>query len=244
MNRPQRATTGMTRGKQLSIAGLVLLALAFGVLAARPLFTNQREARTTGAARSPDTTTDPRIKKGDNTVRSFRINVPQAALDDLRRRIAATRWPDKETVADRSQGTQLAKLQELVRYWGTDYDWRKVEAKLNALPQFITTIDGLDIHFLHVRSRHTNALPVIITHGWPGSIIEQMKIIDPLTNPTAHGVSASDAFDGRIGLHVPLVGCAEHQRSISFCLRRAEAAERSASLLSYPQQADSHRRAA
>jgi pimeloyl-ACP methyl ester carboxylesterase len=128
-------------------------------------------------------------------IRPFRANFPEDALVDLRRRIAATRWPDKETVADESQGVQLATVQSLVRYWGTDYDWRKVEAKLNALPQFITEIDGLDIHFIHVRSKHENALPMIVTHGWPGSIIEQMKIIDPLTNPTAHGASASDAFD-------------------------------------------------
>ena len=126
----------------------------------------------------------------DGSIRPFNVHVPQAALDDLRRRVLATRWPDKETVTDRSQGTQLAKLQELVRYWGTDYDWRKVEAKLNALPQFMTTIDGLDIHFIHVRSRHPNALPLIITHGWPGSVIEQLKIIGPLTDPTAHGGSA------------------------------------------------------
>jgi pimeloyl-ACP methyl ester carboxylesterase len=131
----------------------------------------------------------------DRSIRPFKVQVPQAALDDLRRRIAATRWPDKETVADRSQGTQLAKLQELVRYWGTDYDWRKVEAKLNALPQFVTTIDGLDIHFIHVRSRHPDALPVIVTHGWPGSVIEQLRIIGPLTDPTAHGGRAKDAFD-------------------------------------------------
>jgi pimeloyl-ACP methyl ester carboxylesterase len=131
----------------------------------------------------------------DRSIRPFKVQMPQAALDDLRRRINATRWPDKETVGDRSQGTQLAKLQELVRYWGTDYDWRKAEAKLNALPQFITTIDGLDIHFIHVRSRHPNALPVIITHGWPGSVTEQLKVIGPLTDPTAHGGRAQDAFD-------------------------------------------------
>jgi len=128
-------------------------------------------------------------------IRPFRINIPDDQLIDLRRRIAATRWPDRETVNDRSQGVQLAQFQELVRYWGTDYDWRKIEAKLNALPQFITTIDDVDIHFIHVRSRHSNALPVIITHGWPGSIIEQLKIIGPLTDPTAHGGSAEDAFD-------------------------------------------------
>ena len=132
---------------------------------------------------------------GDPSIRPFKVEVPQAALDDLRRRIAATRWPDKETVADRSQGAQLEKLQELVRYWGSAYDWRKTEAKLNALPQFVTTIDGVDIHFIHVRSQHANALPVIVTHGWPGSIVEQLKVIGPLTDPTAHGGRAEDAFD-------------------------------------------------
>jgi pimeloyl-ACP methyl ester carboxylesterase len=127
-------------------------------------------------------------------IRPFRVDVTEEELIDLRRRISTTRWPEKETVADESQGVPLATLQDLVRYWGTDYDWRKIEAKLNALPQFVTTIDGLDIHFIHVRSKHENALPLIVTHGWPGSIIEQLKIIDPLTNPTAHGASASDAF--------------------------------------------------
>src|SRR5258708_6604961 len=127
-------------------------------------------------------------------IRSFRINVPEEALVDLRGRINATRWPERETVPDESQGVQLTAMQEVARYWGTDYDWRKGEAKLNALPQFFTTIDGLDIHFIHVRSKHENALPLIVTHGWPGSVIEQLKIIDPLTNPTAHGASASDAF--------------------------------------------------
>src|SRR5258706_6334956 len=131
----------------------------------------------------------------DRSIRPFTVHVSRAALDDLRRRIAATRWPDKETVADQSQGAQLAKLQELVRYWGSGYDWHKAEAKLNALPQFMTNIDGLDIHFIHVRSRHKNALPVIITHGWPGSVLELIKVIGPLTDPTAHGGSAEDAFD-------------------------------------------------
>jgi pimeloyl-ACP methyl ester carboxylesterase len=129
-----------------------------------------------------------------NTIRPFRITVPDEALVDLRRRISATRWPGRETVTDESQGVQLATMQELARYWATAYDWRKVEAKLNALPQFITEIDALDIHFIHARSKHENALPLIVTHGWPGSIIEQLKIIDPLTNPTAHGASALDAF--------------------------------------------------
>ena len=132
---------------------------------------------------------------GDDGIRPFRIKIPEADLVDLRRRIAATRWPERETVTDRSQGVQLATIEKLARYWETDYDWRKVEARLNALPQFMTNIDGLDIHFIHVRSKLPNALPVIVTHGWPGSIIEQLKIVDPLTNPTAHGGSASDAFD-------------------------------------------------
>jgi pimeloyl-ACP methyl ester carboxylesterase len=130
----------------------------------------------------------------DGSIRPFHINIPKEQLVDLRRRVLATRWPDRETVGDRSQGVQLAKIQEVVRYWGTDYDWRKVEAKLNAYPQFMTMIDGLDIHFIHVRSKQENALPLIVTHGWPGSVIEQLGIIDPLTNPTAHGASASDAF--------------------------------------------------
>jgi len=130
-----------------------------------------------------------------DAIRPFRINVPQEQLVELRRRIAATQWPGRETVKDETQGVQLATIQKLARYWATGHDWRKVEARLNALPQFITEIDGLDIHFIHVRSKHENALPLIVTHGWPGSIIEQLKIIDPLTNPTAHGASASDAFE-------------------------------------------------
>jgi pimeloyl-ACP methyl ester carboxylesterase len=130
-----------------------------------------------------------------STIRPFQVMVPEAELTELRRRINATRWPDKETVTDESQGVQLAFMQALAQYWATEYDWRKVEARLNSLPQFITEIDGLDIHFIHVRSKHENALPLIVTHGWPGSPIEQLKIIDPLTNPTAHGGSASDAFD-------------------------------------------------
>ncbi|MBV8627369.1 MAG: alpha/beta fold hydrolase [Paraburkholderia sp.] len=135
-------------------------------------------------------------KAGDTTAtRPLRVHVPESQLVDLRRRINATRWPERETVTDASQGVQLATMQKLARYWSTGYDWRKVEARLNALPQFVTEIDGLDIHFIHVRSKHQNALPIIVTHGWPGSIIEQMKIIDPLTNPTAHGGSPSDAFD-------------------------------------------------
>jgi len=133
---------------------------------------------------------------GKAAVRPFEVpTVPEAELEDLRKRIAATRWPDRETVADITQGTQLATTQKLARYWATDYDWRKCEAKLKAVPNFITEIDGLDIHFIHVRSKHKDALPLIVTHGWPGSIVEQLKIIEPLTNPTAHGGSAADAFD-------------------------------------------------
>jgi pimeloyl-ACP methyl ester carboxylesterase len=129
-----------------------------------------------------------------DAVRPFHISIPNEQLMDLRRRIVATRWPERETVTDDSQGVPLEMMQELARYWAKDYDWRKCEARLNALPQFMTEIDGLDIHFIHVRSQHQNALPMIVTHGWPGSVIEQLKIIDPLINPTAHGGSASDAF--------------------------------------------------
>ena len=129
-----------------------------------------------------------------SAIRPFQVNVPEAELTELRRRITATRFPEKETVADFSQGVQLAFIQALARYWATDYNWRKVEAKLNSYPNFLTEIDGLDIHFMHIRSKHENAMPLIVTHGWPGSPIEQLKIIDPLTNPTAHGGSASDAF--------------------------------------------------
>jgi pimeloyl-ACP methyl ester carboxylesterase len=128
-------------------------------------------------------------------IRPFSVNVPETELAELRRRIKATRFPEKETVNDFSQGVPLATVQKLAYYWATEYDWRKVEARLNAVPNFITEIDGLDIHFIHVRSKHPNALPLIVTHGWPGSIIEQLKIVDPLTNPTAYGESASDAFD-------------------------------------------------
>ena len=130
-----------------------------------------------------------------DAIRPFHFNAPQAALDDLRRRIKATQWPERETVSDATQGVQLATMQKLARYWATEYDWRKVEARLSALPQFVTTIDGLDIHFIHVRSKHTSALPVIVTHGWPGSVLEQLKIIGPLTDPTAYGGKAEDAFD-------------------------------------------------
>jgi pimeloyl-ACP methyl ester carboxylesterase len=131
----------------------------------------------------------------DTNIRPFRVAIPQAQLDDLRRRVAATNWPERENVADASQGVQLATMQKLASYWQTTHDWRPVEARLNALPQFITEIDGLDIHFLHVRSKHENALPIIVTHGWPGSIIEQLNIVGPLTDPTAYGGTPADAFD-------------------------------------------------
>jgi pimeloyl-ACP methyl ester carboxylesterase len=138
--------------------------------------------------------TNPSIAAEREDIRSFQVHFPEEALIDLRRRIAVTRWPERETVADPSQGVQLAAIRELSHYWATDYDWRKVEARLNALPQFITEIDGLDIHFIHVRAKHEEALPLVVSHGWPGSIIEQLKIIDRLTDPTAHGGSKSDAF--------------------------------------------------
>ncbi|RFU48849.1 epoxide hydrolase family protein [Paraburkholderia sp. DHOC27] len=145
---------------------------------------------------NPAITAVTQAASGDKTaIRPLRVHVPEAQLIDLKRRIKATRWPEQETVSDASQGVQLATMQKLARYWASSYDWRKVEARLNALPQFVTEIDGLDIHFIHVRSKEPNALPVIVTHGWPGSIIEQLKIIGPLTNPTAYGNSASDAFD-------------------------------------------------
>ncbi|SIN11966.1 epoxide hydrolase family protein [Micromonospora cremea] len=133
-------------------------------------------------------------RPGTTEIRPFKVEVPEAEIKAMRARIAATRWPEKETVPDQSQGVQLATIQTLARYWEKEYDWRKVEARLNALPQFMTEIDGLDIHFIHVRSKHEGALPLLITHGWPGSVIEQLKIIDPLINPTEHGASASDAF--------------------------------------------------
>src|SRR6188768_889427 len=134
-------------------------------------------------------------ENNDTAIRPFRVNIPEKELVELRKRIAAARWPSKELVGDRSQGVQLATLKALAHYWATDYDWRKAETKLNTYPQFVTKIDGVDIHFIHVKSKHPNALPMIITHGWPGSVIELLDVIDPLTNPTAHGGSAADAFD-------------------------------------------------
>ena len=151
----------------------------------------------------------------DKAIRPFGIHVPQEAIVDLRKRIAATRWPDQETVADQSQGVQLATMKDLVRYWGTKYDWRKAEAKLNALPQFVTNIDGLDIHFIHVRSKNPNALPLLVTHGWPGSVIEQLKIIGPLTDPMAYGGRAEDSFDVVIP-SIPGYGFSERPKDIGW----------------------------
>jgi pimeloyl-ACP methyl ester carboxylesterase len=155
-----------------------------------PLATVDQEITMTMTMTERDSVND----TATSAIRPFHFEVPQQAIDALRQRIAATQWPEKETVADSSQGVPLATMQDLARYWATDYDWRKVEAQLNALPQFITEIDGLDIHFIHVKSRHEDALPLVVNHGWPGSVIEQLKIIGPLTDPTSHGGSASDAF--------------------------------------------------
>ena len=162
---------------------------------ARPTLNRSRTMTATNTADVQPNVPAPHTAPGDTSIRPFKVHVPDEALTDLRRRIKATRWPGKEPVTDASQGVQLATMQKLASYWATDYDWRKVEARLNALPQFVTTIDGLDIHFIHVRSKLPNALPLIVTHGWPGSIIEQLKLIEPLTNPMAHGGNASDAFD-------------------------------------------------
>src|SRR2546426_2314759 len=182
----------------LKASSMLGLALAFSPARIGHAFADSKSETTpkedtmteaSGTKRASEQTTD------NTTIRPFHVNVPEADLTDLRRRIKATKWPERETVTDASQGVQLATTQALARYWATDHDWRKCEARLNALPQFVTNIDGLDIHFIHVRSKNPNALPRIVTHEWPGSIIEQLKIIDPLTNPTAHGGSASDAFD-------------------------------------------------
>jgi pimeloyl-ACP methyl ester carboxylesterase len=176
-------TSGVNRLRSFGAAAAILAA---STLVLSVLTTERSEAMNAVAEQTTSSST---------AVRPFHVNVPEAELVELRKRINATRWPEKEPVADYSQGVPLATMQKLARYWVTAYDWRKVEARLNALPNFVTEIDGLDIHFIHVRSKHENALPVIVTHGWPGSIIEQLKIVDPLVNPTAHGGKASDAFD-------------------------------------------------
>jgi len=168
--------------------------LAAGIVAAAPPEANPKEKTVSATTQTSATQQGSKQAADKNAIRPFRVNVPEAELTELRRRINATKWPDREIVSDQTQGVQLATIQTLARYWGKDYDWRKCEAKLNALPQFVTEIDGVDIHFIHVRSKHENALPLIVTHGWPGSVTEQLKIIEPLTNPTAHDASASDAF--------------------------------------------------
>jgi pimeloyl-ACP methyl ester carboxylesterase len=202
--------TGVSSASARGMLAASAIAGAFGLFAlASPISAQTRNPSMTDTRAMNTSPTDTQTLAGTdaglsvfkgssgetNAVRPFRINFSEEALTDLRRRITATKWPERELVSDATQGVQLATMQKLARYWATDYDWRKVEARLNALPQFVTTIDGVDIHFIHVRSKHPNALPVIVTHGWPGSIIEQLKIIDPLTNPTAHGAGASDAFD-------------------------------------------------
>ncbi|HET6723780.1 MAG TPA: epoxide hydrolase [Chitinophagaceae bacterium] len=204
-----------SRREFLKLLGAGSLSLGVGIFGISNIFKTFREASALTQGISPpvlqgNMSNNKNITNNMNNlsnpdIRPFHINIPEEELVELRRRILATRWPEKETVMEPNfrqigappnwgQGVQLATMQKLARYWSTDYDWRKIESKLNALPQFITEIDGLDIHFIHVRSKHENALPLIVTHGWPGSIIEQIKIIDPLTNPTAHGASASDAF--------------------------------------------------
>lgn len=166
------------------------------VMSAIPLSSTRRDLLATATGVSGMLAgTSRAAEAGGEAIRPFCVDIPEAALIDLRQRLAQTRLPDKETVADQSQGPQLATMQKLARYWATEYDWRKIEARLNGVPNFITEIDDLDIHFIHVRSKHKNALPLIVTHGWPGSVIEQLKIIGPLTDPTAHGGSAADAFD-------------------------------------------------
>jgi pimeloyl-ACP methyl ester carboxylesterase len=180
----RRAEISRREGLALGAAGLVASLAPVAALAAEQAPRRENQVRVAQAA----------APAGDAAIRPFRVSFPDSDLADLRRRVAATRWPERELVADASQGVQLEPTQALARYWASDYDWRPCEARLNAVPNFMTAIDGLDIHFIHVRSRHDNALPLIVTHGWPGSVIEQMKIITPLTDPTAHGGTASDAF--------------------------------------------------
>lgn len=171
------------------LLGIATIGVAVAGLLLAPQMAAGASARTSSQGSLTAGTTD------DTAIRPFSVNFPDEALADLRRRVAATRWPSQELVADDTQGVRLATMRKLADYWANQYDWRKAEANINKYPQFVTSIDGVDIHFIHVKSKHENALPVIITHGWPGSIIEQLKIIDRLTNPTAHGGTAADAFD-------------------------------------------------
>jgi pimeloyl-ACP methyl ester carboxylesterase len=192
----EEKTIGISRRRLFEVAGI---SAGAALIAGLPAFANRSpssELTLSGAAPLHHGAGTAAVSPSDDqAIRPFHISFPQTDLVDLRRRIVATRWPDKETVTDETQGVQFATMQKLAHYWATDYDWRKVEDRLNALPQFITTIDGLDIHFIHVRSKQPHALPVIITHGWPGSIIEQLKVIGPLTDPTAYGGKPEDAFD-------------------------------------------------
>jgi pimeloyl-ACP methyl ester carboxylesterase len=187
-----------SRRRFLQASSMLGLTAVFSPKTIDLAFADSNESTTSGKdAMTPTSATQQTTEQttDKSAIRPFRVSFPDTDLAELRRRVNATRWPERETVPDASQGVQLATAQKLARYWGTDHDWRKCEAQLNALPQFITEIDGLDIHFIHVRSKHPKALPVIITHGWPGSIIEQLKIIGPLTDPTAHGGTAEDSFD-------------------------------------------------
>jgi len=187
----------ISRRQFIKLVGAGTLFVGLGAFGIPNILKNIREVSaitTQGSNATNATGASAAPPSNDLDIRPFRVNVPEAELTELRRRVSATRWPERELVADISQGVQLATIQKLAHYWTTEHNWRKVEAKLNALPQFMTVVDGLDIHFIHARSKHENALPLIVTHGWPGSVIEQLKIIDPLTNPTAHGASASDAF--------------------------------------------------
>jgi pimeloyl-ACP methyl ester carboxylesterase len=185
----ERLTQRVTFRRGVVVAAATIL-LALSSTSERVMALVTRAATGVGVPSAPPAPAE----ENGAAIRPFRVEVPQATLTDLRRRLAATRWPTRELVEDRSQGVQLATLKELVRYWSTDYDWRKAEAKLNALPQFVTKIDGVDIHFIHVKSRHPNAMPLIMTHGWPGSVIELLDTVGPLTDPTSHGGTAADAF--------------------------------------------------
>jgi pimeloyl-ACP methyl ester carboxylesterase len=190
----QTQTNERSRRSFLQASSALGLAVAVSPAGFGEAFANSISAN---AEKENDMTQSSGTQRGSeqaDAIRPFHVNVPETELTELRRRVKATKWPEVEQVSDDSQGVQLATTQKLAHYWATDYDWRKAEAKINAAPNFITGIDGLDIHFIHVRSKHENALPMIVTHGWPGSIIEQMKIIEPLTNPTAHGGTAADAF--------------------------------------------------
>ncbi|MBD1899456.1 epoxide hydrolase [Trichocoleus sp. DQ-A3] len=205
-------TKARTAGAFVLLSRLLIALFAATVLLALPVHVLAQQFAQT---RAQTQILSEAIATEDNAIRPFRVHVPQEALVDLRRRIAATRWSDKETVADQSQGVQLATMKELVRYWATGYDWRKAEAKLNALPQFVTNIDGLDIHFIHVRSKNPNSLPLIVTHGWPGSVFEQLKIIGPLTDPTAYGGRTEDSFDVVIP-SIPGYGFSEQPKDIGW----------------------------